>query len=703
MKRIIYLFIISALAITSCKKDTMTKNPLLADWNTPFHVPPFDEIKNENYLPAFEEAIKMHQHEIDVIITNSTEPNFENTIYPLDKSGDLLQRISLVFFNIDGANTSEEIQQIALKVGPMLNEHYDNIFMNEELYNKVKVVYEKRNDSKLDKDQLRVVKKYNEQFTRRGVNLPEEKKNRVKELNEKITNLTLKFGQNLLAETNNSLKLVIDNKEDLSGLPENIVSAAAEQAKNDSMPGNWVFTLNKPSLIPFLQYADKRDLREKIYRGYFMRGNNSNEFDNKDILREIAELRAERAEILGFKNHAEYVIDVNMAKTPENVYDFLNKVWTPALNLSKTELSEMQALADANGDKVKLESWDWWYYAEKLRKQKYDLDEAELKPYFKLDNVRDGMFWVANKLYGVSFEKLEDIPIYHPEVEVFEAKEADGTHIGLLYLDYFPRESKGGGAWCTTFQDATYRDGKKIPPVVSIVTNFTKPTEDTPSLLTWDEVTTLFHEFGHALHALFTEGKYNKTAGVVAQDYVELPSQVMENWAAEPEVMKHYGKHYQTGNTIPDELIKKIQNSSHFNQGFAMVEYIAASILDLDYHMLSSRDSLADVLAFEKASMDKIGLIPEIIPRYRSTYFAHIFSGGYSAGYYVYMWAEVLDADAFSAFKESGDIFNQDLASKFRKHCLAESGDDDGMVQYKKFRGQEPTVDALLNKRGISE
>ncbi|MFP4462174.1 MAG: M3 family metallopeptidase, partial [Thermotogota bacterium] len=427
------------------------------------------------------------------------------------------------------------------------------------------------------------------------------------------------------------------------------------------------------------------------------------EFDNKDIIKDMVALRAERAQLLGFENHAEYVIDVNMAKEPENVNDFLFQLWEPALERSREERSQMQSIADSEGKGIELAPWDWWYYAEKLRKQEYDLDESELKPYFQLENVRDGMFWVAQKLFGITFDEIKDVPVYHEDVEVFEAKESDGSHIGLLYLDYFPRDSKRVGAWCTSFRGAGYdhENNERVAPLSSIVCNFTKPTESKPSLLSWEEVNTLFHEFGHALHGLFTKGKYERTAGVVPRDYVELPSQIMENWAAHPEVIRHYARHYETGEEIPEELLQKLDNSSHFNQGFANVEYLAASFLDMDWHTLEAPVDVEDVNAFEKASMEEIGLIDEILPRYRSTYFSHIFSGGYSAGYYVYKWAEVLDADAFNAFEESGDIFNQELAAKFRKHCLSEVGEGEGMEQYKKFRGEEPSIEPLLENLGF--
>jgi peptidyl-dipeptidase Dcp len=465
------------------------------------------------------------------------------------------------------------------------------------------------------------------------------------------------------------------------------------------MEGKWVFTLQKPSMLPFLQYSSKRDLRKKLYTGYFMRGNNNNEFDNKDIILKIMNLRAQKAKLLGYKNFGEYIISNNMAKNMANVYKFLYEIMKPALLAAIKDRDEMQKIIDAEGGNFKLESWDWWYYAEKLRKAKYDIDESELKPYFVLSNVRDGMFYAANQLYGVTFKQRKDLPVYHPEVETFEVKDADGSHLGILYLDYHPRPGKRVGAWCGSFRDQTYENGKKIYPIVTMVCNFTRANGDTPALLTWDEVTTLFHEFGHALHGLFTDGKYYRTAGNLPRDMVELPSQVMENWASTPEVMKIYAKHYKTGEALPKELFDKLQKSLVFNEGFNTVEYIAASVLDLDWHSFDTVKNV-NVLDFEKQSMDKIGLIKEIIPRYRTSYFNHII-GGYAAGYYVYLWAAVLDADAFQAFEDSGNIFNKDLAAKFRKYVLTEGGSGEGMDQYIKFRGQEPSPEPLLKKRGL--
>lgn len=700
-KSILLLSVISIALITSCKNEKKTKdNPFFAEYSTPFQVPSFDKIDKTDYMPAFIEGIKQHDSEILAITDTSAEPTFENTILTFDKSGKMLTRVSKVFFNLTESNTNDQLQSIATKVSPLLSKHNDDISMNAKLFARIKTIYDKRNELKLDAQQVRVIEKYYRDFERRGANLPKDQQDQLRKINEELSALELKFGDNLLAETNKNFKLIIENEADLDGLPDGVISAAAEAAEKNGNKGKWQFSLAKPSLIPFLQYAKNRELREKIYRGYFMRGNNDNANDNKAVLSDIVRLRAEKAKLLGFENYAAYIIDDNMAKTPATVDAFLNKLMVASLPVAKAELAEMQKIADAEGGKFKLQSWDWWYYSEKLHKQKYDLDENELKPYFSLENVRNGMFAVAGKLYGITFTKVTNLPVYQKDVETFEVKEADGSHLGILYLDYFPRDSKSGGAWCTDFQSAGWENGKKVDPVISMVCNFTPPTGDMPALLNWDETSTLFHEFGHALHGLFTQGKYNRTAGNVPQDYVELPSQVMENWAGEPQVLKMYAKHYKTGEVIPDQLIAKIDKSGLFNQGFVTVEYLAASILDLDYHKLAA-PAKVEAVAFEKDAMTKAGLIDEILPRYRSTYFAHIFSGGYAAGYYVYMWAAVLDADAFNYFKQSGDIFNPELAAKFRKNCLTESGDDEGMIQYKKFRGQEPSLDPLLKRRGL--
>ncbi len=702
MKPLLLTITMAALVVLSaCTGKKKAENPFFAEYSTPFQVPPFDKIDTTHFLPAFIEGFKQHDAEVAAIADNTAAPTFENTILPFDKSGKVLRRVSKVFFNLTEAETNDQLQALATKISPLVSKHNDDISMNAKLFARIKAVYEKRKESNLDAQQIRVVEKYFRDFERQGANLSKEQQDQLRKVNEDLSKLTPKFGDNLLAETNKNFKLVVDKKEDLDGLPETAITAAAEAADKDGMKGKWVFTLAKPSLIPFLQYAKNRDLREKIYRGYFMRGNNDNANDNKTTLTEIVRLRAEKAKLLGFDSYAAYVIDDNMAKTPATVDAFLSKLMVASLPVAKAELAEMQKIADAEGGKFKLQSWDWWYYAEKLHKQKYDLDENEIKPYLTLDNVRNGIFMVAGKLYGITFTKVTNLPVYQKDVETFEVKEADGKHLGVIYFDFYPRAGKSGGAWCTDFQSAGWENGKRVDPVVSIVTNFTPPTGSMPALLTWDETTTLFHEFGHGLHGLFIQGKYDRTAGNVPQDYVEMPSQVMENWAGEPEVLRMYAKHYKTGEVIPDKLIEKIEKSGLFNQGFETVEYLAASILDLDYHELKAPAKVDNVVNFEKDAMSKIGLIDEILPRYRSTYFAHVFSGGYAAGYYVYTWAAVLDADAFDYFKQSGNIFNPELAAKFRKNCLAESGDDEGMVQYTKFRGQEPSLDPLLKRRGL--
>ncbi len=696
MKRFFVFVLMSGIVLFSCqnnKDETTTMNVLLNDFATPYGVPPFGEINESDYLPSIKEAIKQHATEIDVLVANTEKPTFENTILALDQSGELLDKITSVFFNLNSANTNDNMQAIARDISPILTQHQDNILLNPELFKRVKAIYDQRESLGFDAEQLRVVEKYYKDFERNGANLSDEDQVKLRALNEELAKASLQFGQNLLAETNKNFKLVIENKDDLAGLSDDVISRAATE------DGKWIFTLDKPSMIPFLQFAENRDLREKLYRGYFMRGDNDNEFDNKKEIQKIVKFRDERAKLLGFKNHAEYVIDVNMAKTPEAVYDFLMKLWDPALKMAKQDVKDMQAIIDKEGGNFKLASWDWWYYSEKLRKELFNLDESEIKPYFSLENAKNGIFYVANKLYGITFTPNAGIPVYHKEVTAYEVKEADGSHIGVLYMDFHPRDGKRPGAWQTSFREQSYKDGKKISPVVSIVMNFTRPVGDSPALLSFDEVSTLFHEFGHSLHALFTDGPYKRTAGNVPRDFVELPSQIMENWCAEPEVMKVYAKHYKTGEPIPDELIDKLVKSGKFNQGFITGEYVAASLLDMDYHTIEHPD-IADVRAFEKAAMDKIGLIPEFLPRYRSTYFSHIFAGGYSAGYYVYYWAAVLDTDAFNAFKESGDLFNPEYAAKFRE-LLTKCGSDEGMNVYTKFRGQEPSIEPYLKKKGL--
>jgi peptidyl-dipeptidase Dcp len=696
MKKIFLLLFIAGL-LCSCLKQK--ENPLLSEFDTPFQVPPFDKIKEEYYLPAFKEGMEQQNMEIEAIINNPESPTFENTIEALESSGSLLRRVGNVFYVLNGSMTNDNMQKIAKEAAPLESQHEDNIRLNGKLFQRVKAVYEQKDKLDLTTEQNTLLEKYYKDFVRNGANLDEEKKAKLREINQELSVLSVKFGDNVLKE-NNRFEMVIDKEEDLAGLPPAVITGAAEAAKERGYEGKWVFTIHKPSMIPFLQYAEKRDLREKIFKAYINKGNHNDELDNKDILSKIAALRVERANLLGYKTHADYVLENNMAKNPENVYKFLDQLWKPALKMAKKEAQELQEMISQEGHDFKLQPWDWWYYAEKLKKAKYDLDEEMLRPYFKLENVRQGAFAVANKLYGIQFVERTDIPKYCKDAKVFEVKEADGSHIGILYTDYFPRASKRGGAWMNSFRKQSKPHGKEVYPVITNNGNFSKPTGDRPALLSSEEVTTLFHEFGHALHGLLSNCTYNRLSGTsVARDFVELPSQIMENWAFEPEVLKMYAKHYQTGDVIPQELIDKLKKTSQFNQGFATVEYLAASFLDMDWHTLTEPKEL-DVNKFETESLNRIGLIPEIIVRYRSPYFNHIFSGGYSSGYYSYIWAEVLDADAFQAFKETS-LFDQKTAQSFRKNILEKGGTEDPMVLYKRFRGAEPTVEPLLKKRGL--
>ncbi len=674
-----------------------TGNPFLSPYKTPLNTPPFNLIKNEHFLPAIKEGIRRQQAEIDAIVNNPAAPTFANTLAALDGSGLLLSEVNSVFGALQGAETSSAIQAIAKEATPLTAAHGDNIRLNDKLFARVKAVYDQRGKLKLAPEDRFLLENTYRDFVRGGALLDAAQKARLRELNQQLSMLSLKFGDNLLAETND-FKLVIDNRDDLAGLPPAVVAMAEETAKQLKMPGKWVFTVQVPSMTPFLQYSTRRDLREKLYNGYTMRGDRGNAHDNKSVILQIANLRAEKASLLGYPSHAAFVVEVNMAKTPEAVSAFLKRLWDPSLARAKSEVAEMQAIIDREGGKFKLASWDWWYYAEKLRQQKYALDDAALRPYFKLENVRQGIFTLCNKLYGLTFVERRDIPVYNSEVQVFEVRDAGGNHLGALYMDFHPRPGKRGGAWSGSFRRQYYDKGRRIAPIATITCNFTRPTADAPSLLSVDEAETFFHEFGHSLATLLSDGTYR--GRTVPRDAVELPSQIMENWALEPELLTTYAKHYKTGAVIPKELVDKIRNSRLFNQGFASVEYLAASMLDMSWHTLTGPRPDLDVDQFESQSMAKIGLIPEIVPRYRSTYFNHIFNGGYSAGYYVYYWAEQLDADAFEAFKEKG-LFDKATALAFRKNVLEKYGALDLMTQYIAFRGAAPSIEPLLRRRGL--
>lgn len=680
------------------------ENPFLKTYDTPYQVPPFDKIRNEHFKPAFLEGMRIQKGEIEAVANSAASPAFENTVLAMENSGELLSRVSTVFFNLSSAHTSKEIQALAQEMAPVLARHSDDIYLNEKLFGRVSTLWEKRKDLKLTGEQERLLELSYKAFVRSGANLSPADKEKLRTLNGELSVLSVKFGNNILSETN-AFELVVENGEDLAGLPDNLVEAAANTAKARGKEGKWVFTLQNASIMPFLQYSSKRDLRFKIWNAYQLRANNDNEADNKANAIRLANLRNEKARLLGYANHAAFVLEQSMAKTPEKVYELLNQLWAPALANAKIEAADIRKLMASEGltggtPPGDVKPHDWRYYTEKIRKQRFELDEQELRPYFALDKVREGIFTVTRKLYGLQFKQLQHVPRYQEDVTVWKVTEADGTEVGLLYMDMHPRASKRGGAWMTSYRPQTRKDGKRVPPVIAIVCNFTPPTADAPALLTFDEVTTFFHEFGHALHGLLSNVNYRSLAGTsVARDFVELPSQIMENWAADPEVLKMYAKHYKTGEVIPDELIRKLEQSATFDQGFATTEYLAASLLDLDYHTQRG-DITLDANEFEKRSMDKIGLISSIIPRYRTTYFQHVFAGGYSAGYYSYIWSGVLDTDAFSVFKNS-DLFSPEKAASFRKNILEKGNTEEPMELYKRFRGSEPSITPLLKKRGL--
>ncbi|MFA5511527.1 MAG: M3 family metallopeptidase [Candidatus Kapaibacterium sp.] len=694
-----FSYLIALLMIGFSMNLRAEENPFMKDYNTPFGVPPFDKIKLEHYMPAFKEGIKQHIDEVRAISGNSESPTFENTIIALERSGSLLDKVSSVFYNMMSSNTGKELQEIAQNVTPLMSMHSDDIMLNADLFKRIKTVYDNRKSLNLNPEQSRLLEETYKSFVRSGANLEVNDKDNLRAMNEEISMLTLKFGQNVLSETN-EYKLVIENKEDLAGLPQSAIDAAAHAAQDAGLNGKWVFTLHNPSFIPFMTYSAKRDLREKMFNAYSNRGNNDNVNNNNDVITRLVNLRIEKARLLGFRNHAEYVLAENMAKDPENVRRFLEDLWGFAKPFAETEAQELQKIINSEGGDFALAPWDWRYYSEKLREQKYNLNEEEVRPYFKLENVRDGIFELTKRLWGLTYTERKDIPKYHDEVTVYEVKKSDGSHLGILYMDFHPRASKRGGAWMSSYRQQYKVNSKEIKPVVTIVCNFSRSTAEKPALLTMDETETFFHEFGHALHGLLSDCEYKSLSGTsVPRDFVELPSQIMENWAFEPDVLAFYAKHYKTGEVIPASLIEKIQNSNKFNQGFATTEYLAAAMLDMEYHTLET--PLTDnPMDFETKYLSNIGLIPEIISRYRSTYFNHIFAGGYSSGYYSYIWSGVLDSDAFQAFKET-NLFDKKTAESFLTNILSKGGTEDPMELYKRFRGREPQLEPLLKKRGL--
>lgn len=700
MKKIFLATIVASSLWGGCVLNAQTTdNPFMAEYNTPFQVPPFEKIKLEHYKPAFMQGMAEQKKEIEAIINNPQPADFENTIAALDQSGQLLNKVGRVFWGLNSANTNDALQTLSKELSPLLSQHGDDINLNAKLFARIKSVYQNQAKFNLNKEQKKLLEETYKGFVRGGANLSPESQAKLRQLNSEISMLELTFGQNMLKETN-AYQLVVDNKKELTGLPQNLIHNAAEVAKESGKDGKWIFTLHNPSVMPFLQYADNRGLREKMFKAYTNRGNNNNAYDNKDVVRRLVKARLAKAQLMGYPDYASFVLEDRMSKEPKQVYDLLDQIWTPTLGKAKEELADINAEIKKDKKTFTAEGWDWRYYADRAKKSKFNFDENEIRPYLKVENVRDGVFYVANKLYGITFSPLTNIPLPHPDAQAFECKDNDGSHLGVLYMDFFPRASKRGGAWCGSYRSQTYKNGKKVAPVVTIVCNFSKPSGDQPALLTADEASTLFHEFGHALHNLFRDVHY---AGIssVPRDFVELPSQIMEHWVFQPEVLKVYAKHYKTGEVIPAELVEKLDKSGKYGQGFATSEYLEASLLDMDYHVIKEVPNNFNVMQFEAQSLNKRGALKQIPARYRTTYFNHTIGGGYTAGYYSYIWAEVLDADAFQAFVETGDVFNKDLANKFRKYVLAPGGIDDAMDMYVNFRGKKPGIEPLLENRGL--
>ncbi|MDD6132508.1 MAG: M3 family metallopeptidase [Bacteroidales bacterium] len=679
------------------KKET---NPFLEEYTTEYQIPPFDKIKAEHYIPAFEKGIEEARAEIKAIVNNPEEPTFDNTILALDNSGKLLGKVSYVFGALSECLNDSAMEKIAEVAYPMLSAYSDEVSMNDSLFIRVKALYDKKDSLGLNTAQLRLLEKNYKSFVRNGALLSPEQKDSLKEINQQLATLNLNFSTNILKETN-KWELVVDNEADLSGLPASSIAVAAEEAEARGMKGKWVFTLHAPSRLPLLTYADKRELREKMYKGYTSLASNDNEYNNDANINAILKLRTQKARLLGFNSFADYQLDNVMAKTVAAAEDLLMNIWKPAIAKVKEEVADMQAYADKHGDKITIEPWDYYYYAEKVKKEKYNFSEDDVRPYFHVDSVRKGIFTLANKLYGITFTEMPDAPKYHPDVKVYDVKDAQDNHVAVFMTDYFPRDSKRQGAWMSEFKGESNVNGVSERPIIYNVGNFTKPTAETPSLLTIDEVETMFHEFGHGLHGMLTTATYSGQSGTnVDRDFVELPSQINEHWAFEPELLKEYAHHYVTGEVIPDALVQKLVETGKFNQGFATTELAGAALLDIAWHKMAL-DKDVDVMAFEKSVADNLKMPREVQFRYRSPYFKHIFgSDQYASGYYTYLWAEVLDADGYELFKERG-IFDPATAKSYLENILQPGDSEDPMTLFIRFRGQAPTVDALLENRGL--
>lgn len=696
-----YLFVTAFMLTMGGVGMAQHTNPFLQkSYGTPYEIAPFEKITISDFREALLKGMEEQKQEINAIIRDRAVPDFENTIVALDRSGALLTKVESTFGPLSSSNSTEETRALEKEMSPLFSAHYDDIYLNPQLFGKVKEVYDNQKKYGLDKEQTKLLENTYKRFIRGGAGLNEQQKAELRKLNTEISMLELTFEQNLLHETNNTF-VVVDKAEDLKGLPEANVTAAAKMAEANGQKGKWMFNMQRPSCNPVLQYCENRDLRRKVYQAYYNRGNQGNKYDNKDISRQLVTLRLQKAKLMGYEDYASLALDTRMAKNEENVYRLLNQVWTPAVEKAQEELNDIRVEIKKDGYSFEPEGWDYMYYLNRAKQAKYAIDEDQVSEYLEINNVLKGIFYVANKLYGLTFrECTAQFPVYEKTAQSWEVIDKDGKVLAVFYSDYYPRDGKGAGAWCTGFRDQTYTGVERVLPVVVNVCNMATPSGNKPALQSIDNVTTMFHEFGHALHAFMRDVHYEGVSNV-ERDFVELPSQINEHWAFEPEVLKVYAKHYKTGEVIPMELVKKIEESAKYGQGFATVEYLAASLTDMDLHTLREIPANLNVMDFETEKLRARGIPSQIYPRYRVTNFSHTMGGGYTAGYYSYMWAEVLDCDAFQAFKETGDIFNEEVADKFRTYILTPGGIDDGMTMYKNFRGREPQIDALLQNRGL--
>ena len=691
-------FFAAAMAAALCGcAEQKPANPLFSDFTAPFGIAPFEEITVDHFREGMLKGLEEQKAEIEALINSTEEPTFENTIKVLDQGGELLRKVRGTFGPLSSGSATDETRALQKEMSPIFSAHSDDIYLNPTLFAKVKSVYDNKEKFNLTKEENTVLQNIYDRFVDGGALLNDEQKAELRKLNTELSMLQLQFGQNLTHETNKTF-VTVETVEELDGLPQANIDAAAKMAEANGQPGKYMFNMQRPSCNPVLQYCHNRELREKVYNAYYNRGNAGNEYDNKEISRQIVTLRLKKANLMGYKNYAEMALKDRMAKTPEAVYNLLDQVWTPAVKKAKEELADIRAEIKKEGKNFEPAGWDYMYYLDKAKKAKYAVDEAEISKYLEINNVYQGIFYVANKLYGITFKEITDqVPSFEATAKCYEVIDKDGTTLAVFYADPFPRDGKGAGAWCTSFRGQSYENGVRVIPHVVNACNMTF---GTPALQTIDNVETLFHEFGHALHSFFRDVQYSG-AGGTERDFVELPSQINEHWAFEPEVLKVYAKHHETGEIIPMELVKKMEESAKYGQGFATVEYVAASLADMDLHVLTEVPADLNVMDFEQEKLNARGIPSQIYPRYRMTNFSHTMGGGYTAGYYSYMWAEVLDADAYDAFVETGDIFNQEVADKFRKYVLTPGGIDNGMVMYTNFRGREPQIDALLKNRGL--